>query len=192
MSHLAAQLKDIPGVREAHVVRHWPNGLVVTLVSLESQSRRSLMPAGGFTLVDDEGVQVGRAAKAPKGLPTLAVPTDKPKVLAAALGVMSALPADLADRVTSVSAATEDSVQFTLSKGPLVEWGSAEDSELKAQVLDVLLGSKHARKADVIDVSAPTLPITKNNWSHSVLAATRPPTCADNYHLATYRRRRTA
>ena len=63
----------------------------------------------------------------------------------------------------SVSAATEDSVQFTLADGPMVEWGSAEDSKLKAQVLGVLLGSKHARKADVIDVSAPTLPITKNN-----------------------------
>jgi len=43
-----------------------------------------------------------------------------------------------------------------------VEWGSAEDNEVKAQVLGVLLESKQARKADVIDVSAPTLPITKN------------------------------
>jgi cell division protein FtsQ len=65
--------------------------------------------------------------------------------------------------VTAISAATEDSVSFTLHKGPLVEWGSAEDSALKAQVLQVLLESKQARKADVIDVSAPTLPITKNN-----------------------------
>ena len=134
MSHLAAELKDIPGVREAHVVRHWPNGLVVTLVSREPVAALP-DPTGGFTLVDDEGVQVGRASKAPKGLPTLSVPTDKPKVLAAALGVMSALPADLADRVKSVSAATEDSVQFTLAEGPMVEWGSAEDSKLKAQVL---------------------------------------------------------
>jgi len=162
MSHLASQLKDIPGVREAHVARHWPDGLVVTL---ESREPVAAVPdvAGGFTLIDDEGIQVGRAAQAPKGLPTLAVPTDKPKVLTAALAVMASLPTVLSDRVKSVSASTEDSVQFTLVDGPRVEWGSAEDSKLKAQVLGVLLGSKQARNADVIDVSAPTLPITKNN-----------------------------
>ena len=123
MSHLAAELKDIPGVREAHVERHWPDGLVVTLVSREPVAA---LPdrTGGFTLVDDEGVQVGRASKAPKELPTLTVPSDKPKVLAAALGVMYALPADLADRVKSVSAATEDSVSFTLAKGPASSGGA--------------------------------------------------------------------
>ena len=84
-------------------------------------------------------------------------------MLASALGVMNAMPADLRDRVQAMTAATEDSVSFVLRKGPTVEWGSADDSELKVHVLQVLLESKQARKADVIDVSAPTLPITKNN-----------------------------
>ena len=72
------------------------------------------------------------------------------------------MPADLRDRVGDMSASTEDSVTFTLRKGPRVEWGSAENSNLKAQVLAVLLESKQASNAAVIDVSAPTLPITKN------------------------------
>jgi cell division protein FtsQ len=160
--HLASNLQDIPGVRAAHVERSWPDALVITLESREPVAAIP-DPTGGFTLVDDEGVQVGRSAKAPKDLPKLSVPVDSPRVLEAALGVMAALPADLSARVTAVSAATEDSVSFALAKGPRVEWGSAEDSALKAQVLQVLLESKQARKADVIDVSAPTLPITKNN-----------------------------
>lgn len=162
VGHLASELRDIPGVREAHVSRQWPDGLVVTLVSREPVAAIP-DPAGGFMLVDDTGVQVGRASKAPKGLPSLTVPADSEKVLTAALEVIDALPADLKDRVRAVTAATEDSVSFQLTKGPLVEWGSAEDSQLKAKVLVVLLESKQARKADVIDVSAPTLPITKNN-----------------------------
>jgi cell division protein FtsQ len=159
---LTSQLKDIPGVREAHVERSWPDGLVITL---ESREPAAAIPSlgGGFVLVDDEGVQVGRASKAPKDLPTLAVPADNAKVLTAALTVITALPAELRDRVDSVSAPTVDSVSFDLSKGPTVEWGSAEDTDLKIKVLETLLTSKQARKADVIDVSAPTLPITTNN-----------------------------
>ncbi|MCR6711237.1 MAG: cell division protein FtsQ/DivIB [Demequina sp.] len=96
-------------------------------------------------------------------MPTLDVPAGDERVLQSALGVINSLPAELSARVTAISAATEDSVSFRLSKGPLVEWGSAEDSKLKGKVLMALLESKAASKADVIDVSAPTLPITKNN-----------------------------
>jgi cell division protein FtsQ len=162
VSHMGSALQDIPGVRSAHVERHWPDGLVVTLVSREPVAAVP-DPKGGYNLVDDEGVQVGRASKPPKDLPTMTVPLDDAKVLASALGVLAALPDELKNRVTSISASTEDSVSFKLSKGPRIEWGSAEDSKLKAQVLEVLLDSKRASKADVIDVSAPTLPITKNN-----------------------------
>jgi len=162
LGQLTSQLKDIPGVREAHVERSWPDGLVITLESREPAAAVH-QAGGGYILVDDEGVQVGRSNKAPKELPTLAVPVDKPKVLAAALGVINAMPTELRDRIVSISAPTVDSVSFTLRKGPTVEWGSAEDSELKVKVLNVLLTSKQAKKADVIDVSAPTLPITTNN-----------------------------
>lgn len=159
---LTSELKDIPGVREAHVSRSWPDGLVI---ELESREPAAALPqwGGGYVLVDDEGVQVGRANKAPKDLPTLTVPADNPKVLKAALAVVNAMPDDLRERIDAVTAPTVDSVSFELSKGPTVEWGSAEESELKVRVLKVLLTSSQARKADVIDVSAPTLPITTNN-----------------------------
>jgi cell division protein FtsQ len=162
VGHLASQLRDIPGVRGAHVARKWPDGLVITL---ESREPVAAVPqiTGGYELVDDEGIQVGRASKVPKGLPTLTVPADDSKVLKAALAVVNALPDDVMARIESVSASTEDSVKFVLHNGTTVEWGSSEDMALKVQVLQVLLQSKQARNADVIDVSAPTLPITKDN-----------------------------
>ena len=88
MSHLAAELKDIPGVREAHVVRHWPNGLVVTLVSREPAAALP-DPTGGFTLVDDEGDSGWPRVEGAKGTADALGSNDKPKVLAAALAVMS-------------------------------------------------------------------------------------------------------
>jgi len=157
------ELKEILGVREAHVERSWPDGLVVTI---ESREPVAAIPerAGGWAYVDDDGVQVGRTDTKPKDLPVLTVPRgeDNARVLASALGVLDAMPEDLRERVALLDAATEDSVNFTLRKGPKVEWGSADQSELKVAVLQVLLESKEARSAKVIDVSAPTLPITKD------------------------------
>lgn len=155
------ELKNILGVREAHVERSWPNGLVITIDSREPVAAVP-DPSGGFTYVDNEGIQVGRTTDKPSDLPILGIPHGDVRVLESALGVIAAMPEDLRERIASLNAATEDSVTFKLREGPTVEWGSAEQSPLKVEVLQVLLESKAASKADTIDVSAPTLPITKN------------------------------
>ena len=90
------------------------------------------------------------------------VPRRLPKVraeggaLAAATSVVNGLPADLLKRVVSVSATTLDDIDLHLRSGDVVRWGSALDSETKAEVLQALL----RRKADLYDVSAPELPTT--------------------------------
>lgn len=66
------------------------------------------------------------------------------------------------ERMEGLGAQTADSVTFSLREGPRVEWGSADDSALKAQVLTVLLDSGQAPAGTVVDVSAPTLPITRS------------------------------
>ncbi len=163
-SALSDELDDIAGVRTAHIERSWPRGLIVTLESREPVASVP-DPQGGFVYVDDEGVHVGRSSAQPKDIPVIYVPlgSENVRTLKAVLGVLNAMPAALRDRVGHIAAKTEDSVSFTLHKGPVVEWGSAERSELKVEVLQVLLDSPQASKADVIDVSAPTLPITKKS-----------------------------
>jgi cell division protein FtsQ len=64
------------------------------------------------------------------------------------------LPRPLARRVSHVRAATIDSIELRLRDGRSVVWGSAEGSELKAEVLESLLH----RRASVYDVSVPGAP----------------------------------
>lgn len=160
-THLANEIREVPGVRAVSIEREWPSGLAI---SLESREPVAAIPDadGGFILVDDEAIQVGHADEAPAVLPVIEVPLgeDHVRVLKSVLGVVDELPVDVSTRVDIIKAKTEDSVTFTLRDGPRVEWGSAEQSALKAKVLEVLLGSGDADDAEVIDVSAPTLPIT--------------------------------
>ncbi|NKY23848.1 FtsQ-type POTRA domain-containing protein [Cellulomonas denverensis] len=169
-SALRSELLEVPGVRDVTVTREWPHGLSVALVAREpvaavpedSEVVRSAegTPTGsGFALVDEEGVQVGRADAAPEGLPVVEVPVGEERVLSAVLGVLEQLPEDLLAQVGEVSATTQDSVNFTLRDGAAVEWGSDQDSPLKAAVLSALRAAPETAGASRYDVSAPTMPV---------------------------------
>lgn len=157
---LRAAILDVPGVREARVTRAWPRGLTISLVAREPVAA---VPEGdGVQLLDVEGVAVGRADKAPEGLPLVDVPVGDARTLAAVLGVLEGLPADLAKDVRSVAAKTQDTVTMELRDGARVDWGSADETELKAAVLQALRKAKVSKDAQWFDVSAPTLPVTKS------------------------------
>ena len=161
-TRLADALREVPGVRDASVQRVWPRGLLIELTSREPVA--AVPEDGGYAFLDAEATRVGRADEAPDDLPVVTVPVgeDHRRALESVLGVVNQLPVELRDRVQDISASTEDTVTFELRDGPRVEWGSAEDSALKASVLQVLLDSGKAKDASVIDVSAPTLPTTKD------------------------------
>lgn len=161
-THIAHQIEDLPGVREAVVDRVWPAGLRIT-ISTRIPVAAVARAEGGYALLDDQAVQVAVLDAPPADVPVVSIPLDagSERVLKAVITVVNELPADLRARVGSISAATEDSVQFVLRDGPRVEWGGSEQSALKAQVLATILGSAQAQSAAVIDVSAPTLPITR-------------------------------
>lgn len=160
---LRRQVLDVPGVRAAEVARDWPHGLTVTVVSREPVAAVP-QGAGGVALVDSEGIQVGRAETPPEGLPVVDVPLGEPgaRAMTAVLTVLQQLPPELAAEVASASAASRDAVAFRLTDGTTVEWGSAEQTALKARVLQVLRSSGAADDAAVIDVSAPESPITRS------------------------------
>ncbi len=159
---IAAELEGLVGVRDASVQRVWPAGL---RIAIESAEPVAAIPreGGGFVLVDDRGEQVDSAEQPPDHLPVVTIPitSGETRILDGVLAVIDELPVTLRDRVGGVEAKTEDSIQFVLRDGPRVEWGSGEQSPLKAEVLQVLLDSPEASSAAVIDVSAPSLPITR-------------------------------
>ena len=159
---LRREVLDVPGVRAAEVARLWPHGLRITVVSREPVA--AVPEPDGFALLDVDGVQVGRADIAPEGLPVVSVPRDDPeaRAMTAVLTVLQQLPPELAAEVVAASADTRDTVAFGLSDGATVEWGSPDDSALKARVLATLRASSASAGAQVFDVSAPTLPITRS------------------------------
>ncbi|MDN4479516.1 cell division protein FtsQ/DivIB [Demequina muriae] len=159
---IESAIEALVGVRDATVLRVWPAGL---RVEIESSEPVAAIPrdGGGFVLVDDRGEPVDSAKEPPAQLPVVTIPitSGETRILDGVLGVIDELPLALRDRVEGVEAETEDSIHFVLRDGPSIEWGSGEQSALKAEVLQVLLDSPEASKADVIDVSAPSLPITR-------------------------------
>lgn len=171
-ARLRSALLDVPGVRDVVLTRDWPHGLSVALVSREPvaavpESADVVERAGdaggsggaGYALVDEEGVQVGRADAPPEGLPVVEVPVGEARILAAALGVLHALPEPLLADIGQVSAGTQDTVSFVLRDGATVEWGSAQDASLKAAVLQALRAAPETAGSARYDVSAPTMPV---------------------------------
>ena len=71
--------------------------------------------------------------------------------------VVSAVVPVLGDRITLLQASVVDRIEIQLSDGDTVVWGSAEQSQVKAQVLSVLL----SQNATVYNVSAPHTPTTR-------------------------------
>lgn len=157
---ISAQLEELVGVREAEVTRVWPSGLRVEILSSEPVAA---IPQGAvFLLVDDRGETVDTADTPPAQLPVITIPVGEAatRILDGVLAVVDEIPVALRDRVEGIEAQTEDSISFVLRDGPRVEWGSGEQSALKAEVLAALLDSRQTDGVDVIDVSAPSLPIT--------------------------------
>jgi cell division protein FtsQ len=70
--------------------------------------------------------------------------------------VVEALPRAIARRVEHVELASLDSIALVLSDGSQVRWGSADESDLKADVLTTLMSVP----AMTYDVSVPGLPTT--------------------------------
>ena len=154
---LESTVEGVPGVRSASVHRAWPNGLTV---DVEARVPVAAIAVGGrYALLDVDSVQVGDpVAVVPEGIPVVSLPAGRgTQGLGAALDVLGELPPGLLEEITQVRAGSTDTVGFRLRDGSQVEWGSADLSALKAQVLEVL----RQRPAQVYDVSAPTMPVTR-------------------------------
>ncbi|HWH98676.1 MAG TPA: cell division protein FtsQ/DivIB [Pseudolysinimonas sp.] len=133
-----------PGTLVIHIVERSPLGLVAT-------------PAG-FDVVDAAGVVLESSPERPTGLPLLQVDENGTEGtgFAAMVEVLVALPPEVLAQVDSISAKTRDDVTLSLTASDQrVVWGSAADSERKADILAALLARFATAGRGEYDVSAP-------------------------------------
>ncbi|MDD9206450.1 cell division protein FtsQ/DivIB, partial [Georgenia sp. 10Sc9-8] len=115
----------------------------------------------GYALLDRDGVRVGTADTVPDQLPEVTVPLADAEqtgpALTAVLDVVDALPATLLEQVAEAGARSDRTVELVLDDGATVRWGTAQENDLKAAVLEVL---RAEQEAAVYDVSVPRAPTT--------------------------------
>ena len=155
----AARVGGLPQVASAEVTRGWPGTVVVTVVErvpvavVQTAGQRRLVDAGGVVFETVTG-------PAPDGVVPLEVSTPGPEDAAtrAALGAVTALPAEVRAQLTGVTARTADDVTLTLTDGRSVRWGNADLTDRKARVLGALLQQVDAGAIEpgaLLDVSTP-------------------------------------
>lgn len=142
-------------VEAVEVTRAWPDGV---LVEVTERTAVAVVELGGrLRGLDAAGVVFRDYKQPPPGLPKVRPTTSTGSdALKEAAGVVATLPDDLAATVDHVEVETIDRITLMLRDGRQVLWGSAEESELKAQVLQGLLRKV---RAPSYDVSVPGNPV---------------------------------
>ncbi|MFT3969270.1 MAG: FtsQ-type POTRA domain-containing protein [Micropruina sp.] len=152
---VATRVAGLPPVATVSVARQWPDTLLIRIT--ERTPAFAIETPGGYWIADDQGVVFDSAAQPPKGVLVARVPSNDTRLIGDLGTVLRALPPEVRTKLRVLSAQTPDSITLELPGGVQVIWGSAEQSELKAQVLSRLMEHEHR----VYDVSAPSNPTTR-------------------------------
>jgi len=154
LAAVRGRVAALPEVRDVTVGTQFPETVVINVTERAVVYQRAR--DGGVDWVDSDGI-VFRHTDDPTGVIQVETDTDDQRLLADVATVVLALPDDVSAKVRSFQADAVDQIEFHISGGRTVVWGSADESELNAQVLTALL----TVDASVYDVSAPLHPTTK-------------------------------
>ena len=154
-SAVKAALVAFPLVQSYSLEARPPHELVVRIV--ERLPIGLVESRAGYTLVDAAGVALSTTETPEPGRPVLTVRGGTDSRAFRAVGqVMRTLPAGIRDQVTAISASTADDVTLTLGGAECdVVWGSAEDSAMKALVLEKVMQQRPPDTVQAYDVSSP-------------------------------------
>ena len=156
LARAESRIRSLAVVKDVDVSRQWPD---TVLVDIEERVAIAVVEIGGrLRGMDADGVVFSDFKRAPTGLPRVQtdIGTSAAALREAAL-VISALPESLSLIVDYLQVTTVDEIALFLKDGRQVVWGSSDDSETKARVLEDLLQTE----AEVYDVSVPTQPTTR-------------------------------
>lgn len=154
---------QIPQVRSIEVLLEPPHHLVVALH--ERVPVAAIEDGDEFVVVDSEGVELMTAGSATEaGVPVVTGGRDvlESERFEAISDVLAALPESVLAQLRTASAESLSSVELVFTDGRTVVWGTAEDSELKSQVLRELVEARGSGSGvETYDVSSPTRPVVR-------------------------------
>lgn len=162
-------------IRSVQVESRPPHELVVTL---KERTAVAVVKQGDtYHTVDSDGVSLLESATQPDtSVPLVRFSGDDPQTSAEFHTIstaLSAMPSELLAQVKEASATSTSSITLTLRDNTTVQWGTAEESELKAKVLlslrqaiakraqEETSSEAQTQKVTVYDVSAPRVPVTR-------------------------------
>lgn len=144
-------------VESVAVRRVWPDRVRIDVDERDPVAVVEI--AGQVRGIDAEGVVFRSYPSKPRNLPLVQAGSGaRDEAITESAQVVSAIPAGVASRIDHVEVETVDQIILVLRDGRTVTWGSAEDSEEKARVLEALLKQQPAQE---YDVSVPGLPTTR-------------------------------
>lgn len=162
-------------LRSVQVESRPPHELVVTL---KERTAVAVVKQGDtYHTVDSDGVSLLESATQPDtSVPLVRFSGDDPQTSAEFRTIstaLSAMPSELLAQIKEAGATSTSSITLTLRDNTTVQWGTAEESELKAKVLLSLRqaiakraqeensSEAQTQKVTVYDVSAPRVPVTR-------------------------------
>lgn len=146
---------SLPPAEKVRVERRLPGTIAITVT--ERTLAYQLIGDGEVQWVDPSGVVYHSSPTGTQGVVQVKATQPDERLRRDIATVVTHLPEGVKGDVRSFEAEAVDRISLTISGKREIVWGSAEDSQLKGEVLAALLSVD----ASVYDVSAPRNPITR-------------------------------
>lgn len=155
MKEIERRILRLPAVKSVSVSRKWPNTVSIKVAERERVYQR--LEGNIFQWVDEDGYIFYSQSQSADGAISVVTEGTDQRLLSDVAVVVQAIPESWASRVQRIEALSPDMITIVLDQGQDIFWGSATDSELKAEVTTALLNVK----ATHFDVSSPGNPTSR-------------------------------
>ncbi|MDR1213369.1 MAG: FtsQ-type POTRA domain-containing protein [Propionibacteriaceae bacterium] len=152
---IGQRVAELPAVAAVEVERHL-DGVVELALTLRSPAY-VLLSHGSYVLVDASGRDYQTVAAPPVGLVQATLAETTPRSLRDVAQVVVALPETIRQQTRSLESQSVDRIEIHLLSGATIMWGSADQSDRKAEVIAGLINVP----ATYYDVSVPSHPATR-------------------------------
>jgi len=158
---VAERLQAIPQVESFRLEVVPPSTVIVHIVERRPVA---IVPGdGGEAVIDAAGVVLGGVAADTGSLPRLVGIEPGSEEFDAVASVLVSVPTEVLSVTQTIEAGSPSDIRLTLASGQVVQWGGADESRLKADVVAALLATQDPAVARVLDVRAPEHPVVRGS-----------------------------